>query len=77
MIINNIRYDRRTYICVDDCCETCKLSLYDKLFGVDPQGQPFYFHALTQDTAVMFCSPQHSSEWALLNSDKIWNRKTQ
>ena len=55
-------------------CKQCSLPISDESFYKDKNGQPMYFHMLNKDEGVMFCGPQHSSDWALENKDKIWDR---
>ena len=82
-LIDNTRIDGKVYW-ADDQCVVCGLSLWSKSFYKDMKlgGMPYYFQALNVEmkserspNSVMFCGPQHSSDWHLANKDKIWDRK--
>ena len=57
-------------------CAKCGISAKDVTFLKDKFGAPIYFHMLNKDKAVLFCSAQHSSDWAKENKEKIWDRKS-
>ena len=75
-ILDNYRFDRRSYTVNNACCQVCGLSMSHKEFLRDSHEIPIYFHALNEKEAVIFCSEKHSSDWTLSNKDKIWNRKS-
>jgi len=44
-------------------CEKCDMPIKDEKFLKDKNDQPIYFHMLSKEKAVIFCSAVHSSNW--------------
>ena len=79
-LIDNTRIDGKIYS-ADGHCGICKMNVMSSSFYKDSHGMPYYFKILKNSlpgheiSAIMFCGPIHSNDWAHLHDYKDSNGK--